>query len=80
MLLERLRAIERRLADNVEAHADTPMISRTHDVRAIPDTLELKAASWLEELGRHIDQLSLVRMDLSVCQFGCAIGTYATFG
>lgn len=80
VLLERLRTIERRLADHVEAHADTPMIGRTHHVHAIPTTFGLKAASWLEELGRQIDQLSRVRKDLSVCQFGGAIGTYATFG
>lgn len=80
VLLERLRAIEGRLADHVEAHADTPMIGRTHHVHAVPTTFGLKAASWLEELGRQVDQLSRVRKDLSVCQFGGAIGTYATFG
>lgn len=80
VLLERLRAIEGRLADHVEAHADTPMIGRTHHVHAVPTTFGLKPASWLEELGRQIDQLSRVRKDLSVCQFGGAIGTYATFG
>lgn len=80
VLLERLRGIEQRLADHIDTHADTPMIGRTHHVHAVPTTFGLKAASWLDELGRQVDELSRIREDLAVCQFGGAIGTYATFG
>ncbi|UHQ98874.1 adenylosuccinate lyase family protein (plasmid) [Natrinema zhouii] len=79
-LLERLRAIEFHLADHVETHADTPMIGRTHYVHAVPTTFGLKAASWLDELRRQVDYLESIQESITVCQFGGAVGTYATFG
>lgn len=79
-LLDRLQAIERHLADHIRTHADTPMIGRTHYVHAVPTTFGLKAASWLDELCRQVDHLKSIRETIGVCQFGGAVGTYATFG
>lgn len=68
------------LAALAEEHAETPMIGRTHHVHAIPITFGLKAATWLDELGRHLDRIDELAERLFVVEFFGATGTLASVG
>ena len=74
-----VEAIRDLLAEVVDAHADTPMMGRTHHVHAIPTTLGLKAASWLDELDRGVERLEAAR-DRVAGQCSGAVGTFASLG
>jgi len=63
-----------------EKHRMTVMAGRTFQQQAAPITFGFKAAVWLDELLRHRDRLSDVKMRALVCQFGGAVGTLATLG
>ncbi len=66
------------IATLVERHSDTPMAGRTLLQQALPITFGLKAAGWLDALGRHRDRLASARDSISVLQFGGAAGTLAS--
>ena len=82
--LDLVRAALERVGDTLAAladeHAETPMIGRTHHVHAIPITFGLKAATWLDELGRHLDRLDELEERLFVVEFFGATGTLASVG
>jgi 3-carboxy-cis,cis-muconate cycloisomerase len=63
-----------------ERHRATPMAGRTLLQQAVPITFGLKAAHWLELIGRAIERLSTVRRDRLFVQFGGAAGTLASLG
>lgn len=75
-----LESIATVLEDLAEAHAETPMIGRTHQVHAIPITFGLKLATWLDEINRHRERLDQMEERLSVVQFFGATGTLASLG
>lgn len=75
--LERIRDALRTLATE---HANTPMIGRTHHVHAIPTTFGLKAATWLDEIGRGLDRLDALSERVFVLEFFGAVGTLASLG
>jgi len=75
-----LEAVGDALAALAEAHADTPMIGRTHHVQAIPITFGLKAATWLDEVGRGLDRLDELEERLLAVEFFGATGTLASLG
>ncbi|MEK6348157.1 MAG: 3-carboxy-cis,cis-muconate cycloisomerase [Burkholderia sp.] len=66
------------LAELARAHRATPMIGRTWLQQALPITLGLKFAQWLDALGRHRQRLDALRRDVPVLQFGGAAGTLAS--
>ncbi|MFB6157407.1 MAG: adenylosuccinate lyase family protein [Haloferacaceae archaeon] len=68
------------LAELVERHADTPTAGRTHHVHALPTTVGLKAASWLDEVRRHLDRLDGMEERLYAVEFFGAVGTLASLG
>ncbi|AOK31242.1 MULTISPECIES: 3-carboxy-cis,cis-muconate cycloisomerase [Burkholderia] len=66
------------LASLAAAHRDTPMIGRTWLQQALPITLGLKFAQWLDTLLRHRERLDGLRRTALVLQFGGAAGTLAS--
>ncbi|GAB2897809.1 3-carboxy-cis,cis-muconate cycloisomerase [Paraburkholderia jirisanensis] len=78
-LLERgLAATCDAIAVLARTHRATPMIGRTWLQQALPITLGLKFAQWLDALLRHRERLDALRERTLVLQFGGAAGTLAS--
>jgi len=75
-----LRALETELLDIAAAHRDTVMAGRTHGQPGAPITFGFKAASWADEVRRHLDRLAVGRERWLVGQLGGAVGALAFFG
>ncbi|WP_321818515.1 MULTISPECIES: 3-carboxy-cis,cis-muconate cycloisomerase [unclassified Paraburkholderia] len=67
-----------KVADLARAHRATPAVGRTWLQQALPITLGLKFAQWLDTLLRHRDRLAALRERALVLQFGGAAGTLAS--
>jgi adenylosuccinate lyase len=74
-----LRAIEGLLLGLAERHRDTLMAGRTHGQGGSPITFGLKAASWADEVGRHLERLRQGTSRWLVGQLAGAVGTLAFF-
>lgn len=61
-------------------HRDTVMAGRTHGQPGAPITFGWKAASWADELGRHLDRLDEGTPRWLVGQLGGGVGTLAAHG
>ncbi|RDU95806.1 3-carboxy-cis,cis-muconate cycloisomerase [Trinickia dinghuensis] len=68
------------LARQAAKYRDTPMVGRTWLQQALPITLGLKLAQWLDALGRHRERLAQLRERALALQFGGAAGTLASLG
>ncbi|WP_395061691.1 3-carboxy-cis,cis-muconate cycloisomerase [Paraburkholderia silvatlantica] len=78
-LIERgIDALCATLADLARAHRATPAIGRTWLQQALPITLGLKFAQWLDAMLRHRERLVVLRERSLVLQFGGAAGTLAS--
>jgi len=66
------------LALQAGTYRTTPMIGRTWLQQALPITLGLKFAQWLDALTRHRERLAHCRGRVLVLQFGGAAGTLAS--
>ena len=75
-----LRAIAAACLDHAERHRDTVMPGRTHGQPGTPITFGLKAASWADEVGRHLDRLREGAPRWLVGQLAGATGSLAFFG
>lgn len=75
-----LRAVEALLVDLAESHRDTVMVGRTHGQPGSPITFGFKAASWADEVRRHLDRLTEGRSRWLVAQLGGAVGVLGFFG
>ena len=75
-----LRALARLLADLAVTHRATIMVGRTHAQPGAPITFGWKAASWADEVGRHLERLHEGRHRWAVVQLGGAVGTLGFFG
>ena len=74
-----LCAIEDRLLALAVEHRDTLMVGRTHGQPGSPITFGFKAASWADEVRRHLQRLSEGRQRWLVGQLGGAVGTLGFF-
>jgi adenylosuccinate lyase len=61
-------------------HRDTLMVGRTHGQPGSPITFGFKAASWADEIGRHLDRLQDGRRRWEVGQLAGAVGVLGFFG
>jgi 3-carboxy-cis,cis-muconate cycloisomerase len=68
------------LAHQAAKYRDTPMVGRTWLQQALPITLGLKFAQWLDALERHRERLVQLRVRALALQFGGAAGTLASLG
>jgi len=75
-----LRTVEGLLLGLAERHRDTPMAGRTHGQGGSPITFGLKAASWADEIGRHLERLRQGASRWLVGQLAGGVGTLAFFG
>lgn len=66
------------LAALARTHRATPMVGRTWLQQALPITLGLKFAQWLDALLRHRERLDELRARVLTLQFGGAAGTLAS--
>lgn len=73
-----LLALSDALVMQAQAHKNTPMIGRTWLQQALPITLGLKFAQWLDAVTRHRQRLGELRGRALVLQFGGAAGTLAS--
>ncbi|QBQ99435.1 3-carboxy-cis,cis-muconate cycloisomerase [Paraburkholderia pallida] len=67
-----------KLADLARTHRATPAVGRTWLQQALPITLGLKFAQWLDAMLRHRERLAALRERALVLQFGGAAGTLAS--
>ncbi|WP_322057970.1 3-carboxy-cis,cis-muconate cycloisomerase [Paraburkholderia sp. J63] len=67
-----------KLADLARTHRATPAVGRTWLQQALPITLGLKFAQWLDAMLRHRERLAALRERVLVLQFGGAAGTLAS--
>jgi len=74
-----LRAIEAQLLALAVEHRQTPMVGRTHGQPGSPITFGFKAASWADEVRRHLERLAQGRPRWLVGQLGGAVGTLGFF-
>jgi 3-carboxy-cis,cis-muconate cycloisomerase len=69
-----------RLAKMADQHRLTPIVARTWMQHAVPTTLGIKFAGWLDALIRHRERFSEMQNRCLVLQFGGAAGTLAALG
>jgi 3-carboxy-cis,cis-muconate cycloisomerase len=62
------------------AHRDTPIAGRTWLQQATPTTFGVKAAGWLDALGRGRSSIEQRASEMFVLQFGGASGTLSALG
>ena len=80
IIRERLDELETVLIGLSKRYRDTIMIGRTHGQHALPMTLGLKFAVWLQEVGRHIERINQCSSRVLVGKMSGAIGTMAGLG
>jgi len=69
-----------RLAKMADQHRLTPIVARTWMQHAVPTTLGIKFAGWLDALGRHRERFRETHNRCLALQFGGAAGTLAALG
>lgn len=80
LLWRDLRALEDDLLTLAQQHRDTLVVGRTHGQPGSVITIGFKAASWADEVRRHLDRLRQGAPRWLVAQLGGAVGSLAFFG
>ncbi len=75
-----LRAVASLLTRLAAENRDLVTVGRTHGQQALPTTLGLKFAVWLDETLRNIERLETCRRSIAVAQLFGGVGTMAAFG
>jgi len=73
-------AIISRLANLALEYRDLVTVGRTHGQHALPTTMGLKFAVWLDEMLHNSERFQQCRERLLVCQMFSGVGTMAGFG
>ena len=68
------------VVDLCEKYMDLVTIGRTHNQHALPTTMGLKMAVWLDELWRHAQRLEQIKKRVLVSQLFGGVGTMDGFG
>ena len=63
----------------MKKHRDTVMVARSHGNHGLPFTFGLKAAGWVDELGRSLERWRELKERCLVGNMSGAIGTYAAW-
>ena len=79
LLLEKLKALLLRFADQVEQWADTPLMAFTHLQPAEPSTLGYRLAQYAQDLLMDWEDLRRARRNLHGKGFKGAVGTGASY-
>lgn len=80
-LVERdLHCIIRLLAQETQQYQDLVTIGRTHCQHALPTTMGLKMAGWLDETWRNFERLQAMKKRVLVSQLFGGVGTMDAFG
>ncbi len=80
-LIERdLLSVVAELIRLAEDNRDVVTIGRTHGQQALPTTMGLKFAVWLDETVRNLHRLRACRRTVCVAQLFGGVGTMAAFG
>lgn len=74
------RIIIQELIGLTRKYRDLVMIGRTHGQHALPTTLGLKIAVWLDEMLRNAERLLASGKSIAVSQLFGGVGTMAAFG
>lgn len=77
---QHLIALSSVLVVHVKQHRNTVMVGRTWLQHAVPITLGLKLAGWLDAVTRQRQRLEEIKPRILVLQFGGAAGTLASLG
>ncbi|WP_337997042.1 adenylosuccinate lyase [Oleispirillum naphthae] len=64
----------------LKTYRDTVMVGRTHGGHALPITFGMKAASWLDEMGRNLVRWRAAKERILVVDIVGAVGTFASWG
>ncbi len=80
LLLEHLQHLGNSLAAQTSAHRRTVMAGRTHAQQAVPITLGMKLAVFLDQVRRARERLQAERGRVAVLSMFGAAGTSAAFG
>jgi adenylosuccinate lyase len=75
-----LRRIEEQLLELAVAHRSTVMTGRTHGQPGSPVTFGWKAASWADEIRRHLDRIRAGASRWLVGQLGGGVGSLVFYG
>ncbi len=75
-----LRVVELRLLDLAERHRADIMIGRTHGQPGAPITFGFKAASWADEIRRHLGRMHDGQARWLVGQLAGSVGALGFFG
>ena len=78
--LEQITAIEQVLVELARLHRQTVMCGRTHGQPGLPIMFGFKAATWLDELERHRQRLTELKLRLGVGQLGGGVGSLSSLG
>ena len=73
-------AVLKDLTRLAKQHRDLVMVARTHGQYALPTTLGLKIAVWLDEGLRNLERLEHCKKEVLVAQLFGGVGTMAAFG
>lgn len=75
-----LHCIVKLLIQRTQQYQDLVMIGRTHCQHALPMTMGLKMACWLDEVWRNVERLREMKERVLVSQLFGGVGTMDAFG